>query len=102
MLPQRRWTETSSDKDGLVGPLQWTYQKQCCSYFFFFGFFFLTPPAAGPAGCGMNGEDERVWSASLVVSGVPRTCAIGVGRLFCIFCISDRFKASNRLRKIEE
>lgn len=75
-------------------------------HFFFFGFFFFTPPDAGPAADGVALE-------AAPGSGLARTCSVGKEisgvwtsgistRLFCILRISERFKASNRLRKMEE
>ncbi len=71
-------------------------------YFFFFGFFFLTPPPAGPAGVGAApgaGDCRAVSAGAWEVEGAIDAC---VGRLFCIFCMRDRFRASNRFRNTEE
>lgn len=75
-------------------------------HFFFFGFFFFTPPDAGPAADGAALE-------AAPGSGLARACSVGKEisgvwtsgtstRLFCILRISERFKASNRLRKMDE
>lgn len=72
------------------------------NYFFFFGFFFFTPPPAGPATLGVEaGVAVSLWDVS-VVSACKIPATTGAGRLFCIFCISDRFSASKRLRKSDE
>jgi len=76
-------------------------------YFFFFGFFFFTPPALGTC----VGIELDAWagnglvrSCSEVGSSSGAACSPGssFGLWFCIFCMRDRFRDSNRLRKIEE
>lgn len=71
-------------------------------YFFFFGFFFLATPEAVGAVCTVaTGVDDlaMVSVGDVCFSSTDFGCS---WRRFCIFWIKERFKASNRLRKIEE
>jgi hypothetical protein len=78
-------------------------------YFFFFGFFFFTPPAAadavgivavvGTVGAGVErpvSTGERISATEAGIDASSRRC------WFCIFCMRDKFRDSNRLRKIDE
>ena len=72
-------------------------------YFFLGFFFFFTPPVpVAPVVIGV------LPPATSGVAGATRSpCAsdtlpYGWGRRFCIFCISERFKASKRFRNIDE
>jgi len=78
-------------------------------YFFFFAFFFFTPPPAADAvgivavviwaGAGLErlvSAGERISAADAGIGASSRRC------WFCIFCMSDRLRDSNRLRKIDE
>ena len=67
------------------------------NYFFFFGFFFFIP-LLGVA-TGVLGVLETWPEGVPLGSGV---CGGSIGFLFCIFCIRERFSASNRLRNTEE
>lgn len=78
-------------------------------YFFFFpAFFFLTPPPATPlvAGAALDapgvGVPARPSSTCIVALTLTRGSATTGGRRFCIFCMSERLSASNRLRKTDE
>lgn len=69
------------------------------AYFFFLGFFFFTPPDATPAGPGMGvaARSCSAWGASICDGA-----ACGFAFRFVIFCMSERLRASNRLRKTDE
>jgi hypothetical protein len=74
-------------------------------YFFFLGFFFLMPLAVEADGMGVDGA-----AAAAAASGAVSTAGVGCSwrglggslRRFCILSMSERFKASNLLRKMEE
>jgi len=79
-------------------------QPGLCShthYFFFFGFFFFTPPpppvapgTAVEAMASSGGVSNRsVWA---------ELANVGFGLRFCIFCISEKFNASNLFKNTEE
>ena len=65
----------------------------------FFGFFFYTPPDATTAGPGMGvaARSCSAWGASICDGA-----ACGFAFRFVIFCMSERLRASNRLRKTDE
>ena len=78
-------------------------------YFFFFCFFFFTPPAeadavgivavVGTVDAGVErpvSTGERISATEAGIDASSRRCS------FCIFCMRDKFSASNRLRKIDE
>ena len=77
-------------------------------YFFFFCFFFFTPPPAdavgivdvvGTVGTGVErpvSTGERISATEAGIDASFRRC------WFCIFCMRDKFRDSNRLRKIDE
>lgn len=68
-------------------------------YFFFFGFFFFTPPAATPE---EPGTGVAARSGSARDASICNGAACGFAFRFVIFCMSERFRASNRLRKTDE
>lgn len=79
-------------------------------YFFFFGFFFFTPPDAGVwvgialdgvwTGRGLARSFSAGGSTSWVVTGADGGSSWRFW--FCIFCIRDWLRDSNRLRKMDE
>lgn len=93
-------------------------------YFFLLFFFFVPFPATPPApvDAAFWGVPERLGPSStcmfaspdllaavkfaddgaLIGAGAARGGVIFGGRRFVIFCMRDRFRASNRLRKIDE
>ena len=80
-------------------------------YFFFFPFFFFTPAAAGPPAVGTALDDGTLALASSRLIGGPGDAVVvrgtdaGTGggeRMFDIFCIRERLRASKRLRKTDE
>jgi hypothetical protein len=64
-------------------------------YFFFLGFFFFTPLAAAGAPVVIAADGGGPTSSGADTS-------VSTGRRFCIFSIKERFKASKRLRNIDE
>lgn len=92
-------------------PLETSHIPPCTfharDHLFFFVFFFFTPPETGPL-CA-DGIAVEPAAAGCEVAPVTSTCAgfevdddSSSGCRFCIFCINDRFSASNRLRNMEE
>lgn len=86
-------------------------QNEANHYFFFFGFFFLTPAAAALL-CAVAAEAAVAAVAAANSSAATRATdpPVASGRggtgsgsdWFCIFRISERFSASNRLRMIDD
>lgn len=68
-------------------------------FFFFFGFFF-TPPAGVPCADG-TALDPVLGADGDTSTGIDGASGSD-GRRFCIFCIRERFRASNRPRKMDE
>lgn len=79
------------------------YHREREPYFFFLGFFFFTPPA-DDAPIAADASSAAVSGAAAAESGPVVAAAVGcwAGWRFCIFCMSDRLRASNRLRNIDE
>ena len=95
VMPERKQKiiPTSNHPSSVIRHNIWHY------FFFFFGFF-LTPPLGVPC------ADSVVVDTGLVADAATSIC-VGVdsssdGRRFCIFCIRERLRASNRLRNMDE
>ena len=80
-------------------------------YFFFFPFFFLTPAVAIPPAAGITLDDGTLALASSCLIGGAGDAVVmrgtdagagGGGRMFDIFCIRERLRASKRPRKTDE
>lgn len=83
-----------------------THTAHCPNYFFFFFDFFFTPAEGvdtGDTGLATSGIVGVCPLDCAEAEGAGKDGAGGGGRLrFCIFCIKDWLRASNRLRNIEE
>ena len=79
--------------------------QRVSNYFFFFPFFFFTPPAGLEAEIGVGtGVSDRTspFEASTDPGSNLGADFRETGCTFCIFRMSDLFKASKRFRKTEE
>lgn len=75
-------------------------------HFFFLGFFFFDTPPPTTAADGVVVDKDPgmgLLRASSIVGGASGAADDEFsGCLFCIFCIKDRFKASNLFKKTDE
>ena len=73
------------------------------AYFFFFGFFFLTPPPdAAPVAAEANSAAVSGVADADSAPAVATAVGCWTGLRFCIFCMSERLRASKRLRNTLE